>query len=212
MKRVGILGALCVVLAAILMYRPADFGAVPQLLPETAAPPDESTRPAIQRSIAVKDRDGFHGTVRTAPDVDVVFMATWCPYSQELKGFVTDPAVRPYLANRRVVFLFEASEWPRLQRIMAEDRGTSPEQAKQVIAARQQRQRGSPFANESFFGGLPGEIYFVDDADVLGLSGFPSFYSTQTTQFDLGRTNWAVRRLGMPRQLARDLLSRHKVR
>ncbi len=212
MKRAGILAALCVVLAAILLYRPADFGAAPQPRLETAAPPDESTRPAIHRSIAVKDRDGFHRTLRTAPDVDVVVMATWCPYSQELKGFLTDPAVGPYLANRRLVFLFEASEWPRLQRMMVENQGASQEQARLAIAARQRRQRGSPFADGTFLEGLPGEIYFVDDANELGLSGFPSFYSAQTTHFDLGRTNWAVQRLGMPRQLARDLLGKQTSR
>lgn len=183
MKRVGILAALCAVLAAVLMIRFAQFGAVPQRLPETAAPPDEPTRPAIYRSIAVKDRDGFHHTVRTAPDVDVVVMATWCPYSQELKGFISDPAVRPYLANRRFVFLFEADESPH----------------------------GSPFANESFFDGLPGEIYVVEDTEGLGVTAFPMFYSAQTTLFELDRTSWAVQRLGMPRQLARDLLSRHAV-
>ena len=51
MKRVGILAALCVVLAAVLMIRFTGFGTVPQCLPETAdAPPDEPTRPAVYRS------------------------------------------------------------------------------------------------------------------------------------------------------------------
>ncbi len=210
MKRLLVLLALSVVLAAILLPRSPDVEAVPELSAEPATPPKEPVRPVTHRAITAKDRYGSPVTLRTS-EADMVVMATWCRYSQELKGFLTDPAVRPHVAGRRLVFLFEVSEWPRLQRRMVENRQASPEEATRVIAIRQQQQRGSPFANESFLRGLPGEIYFVADADALGMSGFPAFYSAVTARFDLGRANWAVQHVGMPGQLVRDLLAKHAV-
>lgn len=219
MKRMVILLALSAVLAGILLSRSSTPAAAPApstepaaVPPATAAPQPEPSRPAVQRTIAVTDANGLPRTVRTAASTDVVLMATWCPYSEELKGFLTDPAVRPRLANRRLVFLFEASEWPRLQRRMVDDQGVSVEEAEAAIAEYRRQRGGSPFADERFLQGLPGEIYFVESADELGLSGFPSFYSERTARFDLSRSTWAMQRLGMPRELVRELLDKHAVR
>jgi len=95
---------------------------------------------------------------------------------------LTDARTKPYIANRKLVFLFSNDEWKRVKSSL-EKSAASENASQQDVAnelARLKEKAGSPYVtNPSFLDGLPGPTYFcpipakVDGFPrVLSLSGY----------------------------------------
>jgi hypothetical protein len=174
----------------------------------------QQTSPAgtgtTDKSIAAFTKDGQ--TVRLAPDdaTDLIFMATWCPHSKHLKQLLHDSRTQPYLAHKKLVFLF-ADEWHAIKST-AEKTAKSQNISDEDLAAQLEQMKaagGSPYLYDSkFLDDLPGQHYFCILPSQV--DGFPTVLSTHgfTDQWSA----WLANERSMPLELVNQLHDRYDPR
>lgn len=112
-------------------------------------------------SIAAQSVNGESKLVQADAGTDIVFMATWCPHSKALKEILSDSRLKPYLANRRIDFLF-GDEWPTIEKKLKEmaDAGKFPSSQIPAKLAKLRKHSGHPLVFDPlFFQNLPGSAY-----------------------------------------------------
>lgn len=150
--------------------------------------------------LTVESEDGR--SVQVAPDktTDLIYMGTWCPYSKQLKNMLNDPRTRPYLANRKLIFLFDHNEWPTVvsKVIKGAKGGNYSEDDVATELAQLMKKSGSPRVfDPTFLGNLPGQFYFCLQPDEV--EGFPTILSLNGYSNTL---EWLVNERNMPEELA----------
>jgi hypothetical protein len=128
------------------------------------APTDQTTAPkfVVPMTISATTPNGKPATLTNGGNVDFVIMGTWCPYSKQMKRFMNDPVVRPYIARRKLVFLFSTNEWKdveaELNDLVKAGKITKSEEKETLI--RLKKESGSPHLfDPSFLDDLPGDAY-----------------------------------------------------
>jgi hypothetical protein len=155
-------------------------------------------------TVSLRNADGERTNLTLAPGVHVAAMATWCPHSEAFAKALTDPELVPYLANRRLVFVFETDEWDAVER-----QGQSLVESGELTATQlAERIRAGLFDREKL-SLLNGEIYYHDDETALDVDGTPNFYSGHDRIFDKGWVRWLVEDIGVPVTLANRLLDEY---
>src|SRR4051794_20141188 len=69
----------------------------------------------VPRTISATKPDGKPVQLTASGDTDFIIMATWCPFSKQLKRFLNDPKTKPYARKRNLIFLFNKNEWPDVE-------------------------------------------------------------------------------------------------
>ncbi|MEE8574266.1 MAG: hypothetical protein V3T30_02540 [Thermodesulfobacteriota bacterium] len=170
--------------------------------------------PSISNATELALIDEYDNKVNVNIDdkTDIVAVASWCPYSKELVGFLKDYRTSKYLSGRTILFVLD-NEWPRVQKKLNEAVGNGEltrAQAAQVLADMKEESSGKPVTDVSFLYSLPGDYYFIPAGSNISHDGYPSFYSRASNRFDQNRGEWAVRRLKMPAKLASEIMEKHR--
>ena len=179
-----IVGACVLAVGCSVLSEPSKVSATSETGPKFSVP----------KTIAAKTPAGQAVTLRNGGNTDFVIMATWCPYSKQLKRFLNDPATRPYAQRRRLIFLFSENEWSNVEAELRES-GLSPEQQKRQVERFRSESGSASLFDPSFLDDVPGDVYLCKipaEAD-----GFPSVISG-TGRDKLG---WMSVDLAMPESL-----------
>ena len=122
----------------------------------------------------------------------VCIMATWCPYSKQLKDILNDSVSDVYIKDRRLVFLF-AEEWPSVEsqiNDLVEAGEYTQEEAEELIVALKTRANWGPLFDESFLADLQGDHYYLQDESGIEWTSFPDCYSHKKNEFGLAAIEW----------------------
>jgi hypothetical protein len=155
-------------------------------------------------TLTAESQDGRSVQVTPDQETDVIFMATWCPVSKRLKDILNDPRTRPYVAKRKLIFLFEHSEWPTMEaKVMktAKQNNYSQEDVAIEIAEMKQKSGSSRVYDPSFLDNLPGQIYFCPVPDEV--DGFPDVLTVHG--YTGTGLSWLVEERSMPEELAQKV-------
>jgi hypothetical protein len=123
-----------------------------------ASVPMEISRPPI----SVATLDGRVDQVQADAHTDLVFMATWCPYSKQLKKAILDQRLSPYISRRKLKFLFSDNEWPNVEKELGGlvESGEITKQQIPAMMAKLKRRSGSAHVfDPKFLSDLPGNGY-----------------------------------------------------
>lgn len=166
--------------------------------PTSTGPETPSVPTPANYTFTVESRSGNKVQVAPNAKTDLVFMGTWCQYSKQLKEMLNDPRSHPYLADRKLIFLFSNDEWarakPRLEK-MAKN-GDFPETEIPAKLEELKKEAGSPYViDPSFLDNLPGDAYFVSVPTEVQAAGWPTVLSTKGY---IDRGEWLVYGLKMP--------------
>jgi hypothetical protein len=162
-----------------------------------------SIKTKAQQEVPILTAESPDGrSVQVTPDqgTDLIFVATWCGFSKQLINILNDPRTQPYLANRKLIFIFEKSEWPTLESevIKGAKSGNYSEDDVPGNLAQMQRQSGSPrVVYPSFLNNLPGQYFFCTVPDEA--KGFPTVLTVHGYSNSL---EWLVQERNMPAELA----------
>lgn len=153
----------------------------------------ESPKFHVPKFISAFTPDGKPVQLVNGGITDFVIMATWCPYSKQLKRFLNDPITRPYAQKRRLIFLFSRDEWPDVEAEL-KDGGLSGTQLKQQLSLLKQRSGSASLFDPSFLDDVPGDVYLCNLPDH---DGYP-FVISGTGRDKIG---WMTVDLRMPESL-----------
>jgi hypothetical protein len=166
------------------------------------APAAESGPPSSPESsegvFPAVDRNGAKVEVAASVKTDLIFMGTWCPYSQQLKEMLNDARSHPYWAGRKLIFLFSNNEWSKAKAQLEEmaQKGKLAEADVPAALEELKHEAGSPYViYPDFLNDLPGDAYFCPVPGEVREQGFPTIL---TTQGYVQRSDWLVDRLKMP--------------
>lgn len=207
----------CVLAAGACAYEETDSAATQQstdsVLADTRIPWAEgsiTTSPPV--TVALINQRGERVDLALGPGVHAVAMATWCPHSEAFAKVLADPVLAPYLADRRLAFIFETDEWDAVAgqvRSLVESGELSEEQLTGRIRSLKASKGYDGLYDRAKLAQLNGEIYFADETSGLDVSQTPAFYSHRDRVFDRGWTVWLVEDLGVPVELANRLLHQY---
>jgi hypothetical protein len=138
--------------------------------------------------------DGRPVRIANGGNVDFIAMATWCPYSKQMKRFLNDPKTKPYAAKRKIIFLFQSNEWPTVERELKEG-GLSGLELQQRLKELKEDSGSASLFDPSFLDDLPGEAYLCTLPKEV--NGFPSVMSG-TGRDKIG---WLITDLNMPESI-----------
>lgn len=158
--------------------------------------------------LTAETEDGRSVQVTPDQETDIIFMATWCPVSKNFKRVLNDARTRPYLAHRKLVFLFDHNEWPMIESKVikgAEKGNYSQDDVATVLAEMKQKSGSSRMYDPTFLSDLPGQFYFCPIPDEV--EGFPKVLSVRgySERFD-----WLIQERDMPQGLARKLIDEYE--
>lgn len=149
------------------------------------------------------------GTACGSSNTDIVYMATWCPYSNQLKSFLADKRIRKYTATRNIVFVFSNNEWPTVKERL-EDAAKSGEfkrgEIPDILEALKVRAGGAGVMDPSVLKDLPGS-YRLDDDLPPQVTSFPAVNS-QGEWID--RSDWLFKTLKIPGKLGMAVLNQYE--
>ena len=163
----------------------------------TAAIAQELPREPVR--LTVLTSLGTETTLTIDEDTEVLVVATWCPYTERLNSALKDMRSRPYLAGKRLVYLFaydeldrKANEWVRGGKI-------SQAEADAYVDS---QPRGPRLIDRTFLARAATQrIYYFDAEHPVRTEGFPSAFSGPPNEFLTNYGVWMSDRLGMSREL-----------
>jgi hypothetical protein len=161
---------------------------------EVHTPSDTSPKFQVPKTLAATTPDGRSVKLQNGGATDFVILATWCPYSKQLKRFLNDPITRPFATRRKLIFLFSNNEWPDVETELKEP-GKSAAQLKQELAKLRAQSGSNSLFDPSFLDDVPGDVYLCDLPKEM--DGFPSVISG-TGRDQIG---WMAVDLNMPERL-----------
>ena len=138
----------------------------------------------VSRQIQMTDKDGNQQNVPIDCDTDVFYMATWCPYSKELKDDLKGGKYS-YLGQRKFVFVF-SNELSIVEKEMR-DGGFPESKIKSKLAEMKLQPSWERVFDQKFLDDLPGKYYFVE-SDPSEVHAFPTVYSNGKY---MDRGDWA---------------------
>jgi hypothetical protein len=164
---------------------------------------------ADDTEIVAQGADGSTRRIAASGRTDLVYMATWCPYSKQLKRFLNDPQILPYSHQRTFPFLFDKNEWPTVEQHLKEEAETPGSDFKaadipDLLDALKVKSGNAHVMDPKFFRDLPGNHFFVRLPSKV--DSFPTIASagawTKTS-------DWIISTLGVPGELAYTTLSKY---
>jgi hypothetical protein len=176
----------------------------------TDKPPILALNPTRERPkyyMNVSSPKGGAETINADGDSDIIYMATWCPYSKQLKSFLTDPRVKEYTAKRKLQFVFEESEWPTIKKHLERDAagmGISKAETPSILRSMKLKARNAQVMEPSFLRGLPGAHYFAKGE--MGVNSFPTVASGGNT---MNRMDWISSVLDIPDDLVEKVMDKY---
>lgn len=154
----------------------------------------------------------------------VFAVATWCPFSQRLRDFLSRDDVKPYFGGTTLYFLLEdetATVRVHLQRELKSHKDWTAEQnrdAQLQIEEIEAKVASVGYYDESFLKTLPGERFQVTTLSSLALEGFPSILASNAptsannltkdswiSVHDWVSTDWFSERVNMPEAMRSEL-------
>ncbi len=153
--------------------------------------------------------DGSTKTISASWKTDLIYVATWCPYSKQLKQFLSDDRIKPYAKKRTLLFVFSKDEWPTVENHMKADAAV-PE-SKYTLAdvpdmmdALRVKSGNKRVMDPKFFKDLPGEHYFASLPE--SVTSFPKIASDgewrETPQ-------WVISTLEVPAELVLTVMAQY---
>jgi hypothetical protein len=160
----------------------------------SAQPSDYAPKFRVPKMILATTPNGRPVTLYNGGATDFLILATWCPYSKQLKKFLNDPVTRPYAARRKMIFLFSNNEWADVGAELKDSGMSAPEVKRQVAKLRAESGSSSLF-DPSFLDDVPGEVYLCNLPKEM--EGFPSVISGSGRD----KLGWLAEDLKMPEGL-----------
>ena len=178
-----------------------------EYLEETSYPEETSNSEIeneMKEELKVYDSYGDLVTINPTDNPRIVSMATWCPYSKQLKSFLTDSQIKPSFSNFDLIFLFEKNEWNNMRKVVKnafENGEITEEQLNIAFNNIEASELESPFVDITMTHDLPGKIYFFDESCNVKIDGFPNFYNHTNNYLDLDAQTWLLENTNIPRDL-----------
>jgi hypothetical protein len=138
-------------------------------------PTDQVPKPSL--AIIVNTPQGYQ-RIEAEGATDLIFLATWCGYSKQLKCFLNDPRIRSYAAKRHLVFIFSSNEWADLKIQIQEGAKAGqikPGDLPAALAYFNSQEAVSNVEFPSFFKDLPGPYFLAKLPPQV--KGFPTIAS-----------------------------------
>jgi HEAT repeats len=138
--------------------------------------------------VALIKPDGKPIQLEVRPDEVIIAVASWCPYSRQLRDQLRRPDIARLLPKKKVHFVFESSEWGVVyDHVVAqakeEGRTISEEEANAIVTQLKTRSGGGPLFDAAFLDDLPGDWYFLPPGYKQDHLAFPSAYSVVEGRF-----------------------------
>lgn len=165
----------------------------PPTNPEQDLDRDFRVKFKVPKYITATTPEGAPTELVNGGNTDFVIMATWCPYSKQMKRFMNDPVTQPYIAKRKLIFLFSNDEWPTVRSELKDQ--VSATELDEEIAALKKKSGSTAFYDPSFLDDVPGDAYLCKIPPEC--DGFPSFISGSGRN----KLGWMMVDLGMPHEL-----------
>ena len=148
----------------------------------------------VPKTIAAATPDGRQVQLQNGGNTDFVIMATWCPFSKQMKQFLNDPVTRPFAKRRKIVFLFSYNEWLDVEAELKES-GLKAAQVKQQLTKLRAQSGSNSLFDPSFLDNVPGDVYLCRLPKEM--DGFPSVISGSGRD----KIGWLSIDLNMPERL-----------
>ena len=134
-----------------------------------------------EQILTVSLKDGKEQRIDVQSSV-VIAVATWCPFSQKLRDFLTREDVKPYLGAVKFSFLLEDETQTVAEHLEKELKGKdwTEEQKHDILAEMRKKVANTGYFDQSFLSTLPGDRYQVPSLSQLAVPAFPSVLAPST--------------------------------